>query len=60
MTFIAITTIARTSSRWINPPRVYEETRPSAQRISNMIAIVTNMEVLLLCHDLAAEPLNPV
>jgi hypothetical protein len=45
MRFITITTTAMTRRIWINPPMVYEETRPSTQRISKIIAIVTNIEV---------------
>jgi hypothetical protein len=59
MTFIAITTIAMTSKRWINPPMVYEETRPSTQRISKIIAIVASIEVTPYLSCSAAEPLNP-
>jgi hypothetical protein len=45
MRFIMTTTTAMTRRIWINPPMVYEETRPSTQRISKIIAIVTNIEV---------------
>jgi hypothetical protein len=59
MTFITITTIAMTSRRCINPPMVYEETRPSTQRISKIIAIVTSIEVTPYLSCLVEEPLNP-
>jgi hypothetical protein len=59
MRFITITTTARTRRIWINPPMVYEETRPSAQRISKIIAIVTSIEVTPYLSRSAAEPLNP-
>jgi hypothetical protein len=59
MRFITITTTASTRRIWINPPMVYEETRPSTQRISNIIAIVTNIEVTPYLSSPAAEPLNP-
>ena len=35
--------MATTSKMWINPPIVVLVTRPRAQRMSSMIAIVINM-----------------
>jgi hypothetical protein len=55
MRFITIITTAMT-----NPPMVYEETRPSTQRISKIIAIVTNIEVTPYLSYHVAEPLNPL
>ena len=43
MTRINITTIAMTKRIWMNPPMVYEETMPSTQRISKIIAIVSSI-----------------
>jgi hypothetical protein len=36
-------TKARTSRTWIKPPRVYDETRPRAQKITKMMAIFSSM-----------------
>src|SRR5659263_304911 len=57
MTLISTTTIAMTRRTWMNPPIVYEVTKPSAQRTSKMTAMVQsifrnllprNSDVLLL------------
>ena len=43
MTRINITTIAMTKRICMNPPIVYEETKPSNQRIIKIIAIVSSI-----------------
>jgi hypothetical protein len=60
MRFITIITTAMTRRIWINPPMVYEDTRPSTQRISKIIAIVTSIEVTPYLLSSAVEPLNPL
>jgi hypothetical protein len=59
MRFITITTTAMTRRIWINPPIVYEETRPSSQSTSKIIAIVTSIVVTPYLSSHAAESLNP-
>ena len=41
MTFTRKTTMARTNRTWISPPSVYDESIPSAQRTTRMMAMVS-------------------
>jgi len=41
-----IITIAMTKSMWMNPPKVYDDTRPNSQRTINIIAIVSSILIL--------------
>jgi hypothetical protein len=47
MTWTRKITSATTRSRWMKPPSVYEETSPSNQSTSRIIAIVISMALLL-------------
>jgi len=51
MILTKITTTAATNKIWISPPIVYEDTKPSTQRISRMTAIVSNIIILQLFKD---------
>ena len=43
MTLIRINIIATTRRIWINPPIVYDDTRPRIQRIIRTTAIISNI-----------------
>src|SRR5262245_37368638 len=47
MTRTRTMTMAMISRMWMKPPMVYEDTRPSNQRMSRTTAMVHNMAVLL-------------
>ena len=40
-----MTTMAMTRRIWINPPMVYEETKPNAQRMMRITAIVSTLSM---------------
>src|SRR6185503_11979106 len=54
MTLSNRTTIATTSRMWMNPPRVYELTIPSSQRMTS-----TTISVSSMCHDLQGRLCRP-
>src|SRR5512141_31165 len=57
MNWNTTTMTAMTSSRWTNPPAVYELTMPSAHSTRRITAIVQSMVASLSVPGCVAEPL---